>query len=307
MNNNFNEIKMLREDFFNHIVMYMDKNCNEGEKAKIQYVTKNNGVILPGLIVKSPGRKITPTIYLNSFYEDYMRGKSIEMIEYEVLKCYRDNLIDNDNLMDFFAEYEAVKRRICYKVISKERNADLLGEVPYIEFLDLAVVFFYSIDLEEVEGASVLIKNSHLTLWGIDKEALIKDALYNTPRLYKPVIRSMKDIITQMMFEDGETSDYPIPNPCPMYVVTNQNSIFGASVIFYSDLSKLFPFQEKDYYILPSSIHELIILPAEDIEDVQELRHMVQEVNCTQVPVCDILSDNVYYYSYKDNSVKITG
>lgn len=308
-------MKMLKEDFFEHIVRYMDENCMEGEKAEIQYITKNNGIIMPGLVVRSVSRKISPTIYLNSFYEDYMNGKCIEMIEYEILNCYRDNLIENDSLMDFFTDYSKVRERICYKVISKERNQDLLKKIPHVEYLDLAIVFFYSLEATEVKGASVLIKNSHLSMWQTDVETLVRDAVHNTPRIFEATVRSMKDVLINMMEMDSVDNENDINMDelydsmetvkNSMHVITNKCGVFGASVLLYSDFSKLFPVPEKDYYILPSSIHELIILPAEDIHDVGELKRMVVEVNCTQVPVCDILSDNVYHYSYKENDISI--
>ena len=104
----------------------------------------------------------------------------------------------------------------------------------------------------------------------------------------------MKDILAEMM---PEAQLEELPDTVPMYVLSNKANVQGASCILYPNLLKDFASAiNGNFYILPSSIHECIFLPAESVEDPTTLQSMVKEVNMTQVEECEVLSDSVYFY-----------
>ena len=150
-----------------------------------------------------------------------------------------------------------------------------------------------------------------LEIWKVSTETLYEEAILNTPRLFPCDIKPMRDIIREMMEleMDKESVDEYFDMmleedvPVEMYVITNVYRISGAVAIFYKDVLRNLANQlDCDLYILPSSIHETILLPVTKKHvDVEELRKMVQEVNRTQVIDQELLSDNVYIYNrYKD-------
>lgn len=92
--------------------------------------------------------------------------------------------------------------------------------------------------------------------------------------------------------------------PIPMFVITNTKNINGAAAILYDDvLHELANNLESDLYLIPSSIHDIVAIPAEG--DPDELSGMVADINKTQVCTQERLSDNVYFYNRKDGKVSI--
>ncbi len=91
-----------------------------------------------------------------------------------------------------------------------------------------------------------------------------------------------------------------------MYILSNSVGINGATAMIYKDAIRNFASElDSDFYILPSSIHEVILVPYEDCFSREELKNMVNEVNCTQVPIEEVLSDRVYIYRRKTNMIEI--
>ena len=90
------------------------------------------------------------------------------------------------------------------------------------------------------------------------------------------------------------------------YVITNSNGINGASVILYTDILKeIGGFLGEDYYLLPSSIHEMLAIPVSAPMDEKEMHEMVEEVNRSCVVSEEILSDSVYRYDCKAETIRI--
>ncbi len=294
----------------------------------LNQVTKNNGVILDGLCIVKKEKNISPTIYLNHFYDTYEEGITFGDTIKKIIDIYEQNKIDQNINMEFFTEYNQVKQRIAYKLINYDKNKELLEDIPFIKYLDLAIVFYCIVMDERIGNASILIHNKHCTMWGVTLEEVYAIAKENTPRLLPSELRNMEDVIRQIISEDLqgdyqssfktdvkgeqiESSEEWIENAdqvtesiktdnqnVPMYVLSNRTRVHGAACMLYQDVvSKFAEDLQKDLYILPSSIHEIIIIPVEYSDNAIELNKMVQEVNRTQVDEEEILADHAYYYS----------
>lgn len=277
-------------------------------KVKLNDVRKNNGVILSGITMTQENSNISPTIYLNRYYEAYERGEAaFENIVEDVLDAYERNKVGKSIDMKYFLNYENIKDRIIFKLVHAERNKELLEDVPYVRYLDLAVVFQCLVKEEQFGNATIMIHNAHMKLWEKTAQELYERALMNTPRLQRYDMKSMQDIVCEMMFfesegliEREEREEYleELSDSVPMYVLSNRSRVQGASCILYPDILKDFAAAVGgDFYILPSSIHEVILLPVQGDEDSEAFKRMVKEVNETQVEKEEVLSDSVYYYS----------
>ncbi len=89
----------------------------------------------------------------------------------------------------------------------------------------------------------------------------------------------------------------------PMFCLTNKAKMNGASLLLQEDIRKqIGECLGSDYFVIPSSIHEVLILPDNGIFQVPELNAMVQEVNETQVERQEQLSDKVQFCDGKDSS-----
>lgn len=225
----------------------------EEAKVQLEYVEKNNGVCLKGLFISNSNSCVQPAIYLDGYYEDFKNGRNIKDIVDEIIRIYKNMDKKEDVDMEFFREYRNVKERICFKLVHYERNKELLSKVPFLSYLDLAIVFYYAFSDEKLGSGSILIRDSHMKYWGIKLEELYHDAAVNTERVQHIELVSLEELIYKMC----EDSLYAPENSVPMYVLTNKQKQFGAAMMLYTkELKKLADRVNKNLYILPSSIHE---------------------------------------------------
>ena len=211
--------------------------------------------------------------------------------------------------MRYFLNYESVQQRIIYKLVNTEKNRELLEDVPHIEFLDLSIVFQCMVAQEEFGTASILIHNVHMKLWDVSVENLYQAAKENTQRLQEYEIKSMADVLCEIMREEDPemlTEDLAeeFPDSVPMYVLSNKNRVEGAVCILYPDLVR--DFAEaigSSFYIIPSSVHEVLLLPAGHDGESEEIKSMIREINDTQVSTEEILSYSLYFYDREERKI----
>lgn len=301
-----------------------------GDEAEVKLtpVRKNNGVVLNGLVIMEKQHHITPTIYLEGFYEEYKGGRNFIEVVLKIIQLYERSRIEQGGSMDFFKDYEQVRKKIYYKLINAGKNKELLEEAPYIPYLDLAIVFYYDCSNELFGNAAILIKNSHLKMWNVDVYELYKEAVINTPKNNPYEIKTMEEVMKEILIESmkeelsngmekesreeeflsaegmdelakqliGQTEK--TDNQTPMYVLSNTERIHGAACILYGhlleDISKKI---NDNLYILPSSVHEMIIIPASFAGKTSDLKLMVEEINETQVEEEEVLSNSVYFFN----------
>ncbi len=274
-----------------------------GDDCKIEYkeVLKNNGIRLDGLLVRFSNKSISPTVYVNDYYDRYVAGEEIDEIADHIVWLIKNNSLEDDFDPESLILFENIKERIVYKLVNYEKNEDLLKTVPHKKFLDLAVVYYISIKEDIFESASILINNAHLELWGKTMEDIDRLAKENSPRILKPELKSMAQTLMEIIRHEKkkpEDIDEDVLSDCGMYVLSNEKKQFGASAILYDNVIKDFSESLKsDLYILPSSVHEVIMIPSILVDSVDKLNEMICEVNATQVPLIDILSNHSYYYS----------
>ena len=265
---------------------------------------QNNGLELTGIVIKS-SNPVTPTIYLDDYYSDYQNGRDIRDIVDAISDQYRRNSsysFDAAQVTDF----SILQSRLMLKLINTEMNKDLLSEIPNIKIMDLSVIFIIAVDnFSGRDGiSSITVNNRMLTMWNVDTQTLYKLAKENSIKKLPPLINSMKGMIAGMIDDDEMIQEIPDSN---MFVATNKMGIFGATSLLFNDFLK----QASDQlgcsrmYVLPSSIHELIFIPADDDLDVTELSEMVSEINATTVAADIRLSNNVYIYDSETDSVAI--
>lgn len=286
---------MTYTEFKQNIMQMVQNKLGPNVRVTIQEIIKNNDTHLDGLTILSGQFNISPTIYLNHYYHQYQKGKPISDIYRDILTCYEENRPKKDIDITFFTDYEKVKDHVIFKLINYERNRELLSKVPHYRFLDLAIVFSCLVNADADGCATILIYNHHLSFWDITKDDLYALSMTNTPKLLSYDLKNMTDVLSELLA--GADCNDPL-DAFPMYVLSNQSKLNGSGCILYHDLLHNFAKQlDSDLYILPSSVHEVLLIPASNGESSSELSAMVREVNATQLSNEEILSDHVYYYS----------
>lgn len=287
------------KEFVEYIKMNAGYIAGEGGNITINHVIKNNGCEMDGLVIMEKGKDIAPTIYLDSFYELYTNGENIKSIIRQIELIYEQNKNNVTFDVNILKHFDTIKDKIVYKVVNYRSNEKLLEQVPHKRILDLAVVFYCLLDNEYGRSATALIYNNNLKNWNVTIDDVYKAALKNTPDLLHSKISSMAALFEKCGVNvDGEEVDLKDYVPSDMYVLTNESKLNGAACILYENV--LYDFAQKlgaDLYILPSSVHEVILLPKLSVFEKDELVNMVKEVNTEGVAADEVLSDHVYEYN----------
>ena len=199
--------------------------------------------------------------------------------------------------------YEIMKEKLSVEVISAEVNEELLAKVPHDRIEDLAVVYRFIMESNEDGRASILVNNDLIERMGVTHEQLRADALENSPEIRPAVIQGMNEVMKEMMGPEAyEMFGIPDDTEEMMFIATVPDKNSGAGVLAYQDFMD--QAAEKiggDFFILPSSIHEILLVPDDGQKGADELKAMVMDVNATQVSPEERLSDNVYHYDSKEH------
>ena len=312
MNTTINSMDM----FAQVIKEAVEASLGDGYEVSINDVLKNNDTHLTGLTIRANESNISPTIYLEGSFERYQAGEAaIPVIVSEIIAVYESHKVTMPFDASMVTDFSACQSKICFKLVNADRNKELLSDAPHMIVCDdLAVLFYILVSNDGSGTATVTIRNSMFDMWGVSEEDLFNIALINTQRLFRGSVMSMASVMMELLsdrmdeentkeFYDMVVSDEDM---VPMYVCTNTQKINGAGVLLYKDLLKEFAERVgSDFYILPSSVHETLLVPVSKEMQIEYLRSMVREVNATQVAPEEVLSDNVYIYRREDDKISL--
>ena len=193
-----------------------------------------------------------------------------------------------------------MKTKLAMEVVSADRNADMLQNVPHEQMEDIAVVYRLILGQDSEGRSSVLVTNDLMEQFGITHDQLREDSLVNAPEIRPSEIRGMSVVMTEMMGAGMIPEIDPADEQ--MFVAGVSDNIHGAGVIAYPNFFE--DAAEKlggDFYVLPSSIHEVLLVRDNGEMTAKDLEAMVREVNATQVAPEEQLTDHVYHYDSKEH------
>lgn len=290
-----NEVKEGLPDF-------LPKELKQAE-IKENTVQKNNGIQLTGISLFE-FNKMSPTVYMEHFYQKYLNGSEMEDILKELSSIYQQHtMVDIPPILKDFS-YENVKNKIYVSVCNAEKNKELLQDVPHELREDLALTYRILMDCPNGNVGSALIHNSHINSWGIDENMLKEGAWDSTRKLFPDVFKGIVSMIGEMILQLPEEMLGEIPPEDTMYVLTNTKGTYGAAYMFDSEaMERIAARLGGNLIILPSSLHEVIILPEKEGMDLQALKDMVSEINRVQLEEDEILSDEIYHYDATSHSL----
>ena len=257
--------------------------------VEVQEVQKNNGVKFVGLVIRKSERGIAPVIYLEEFYKRYQAGWSIEKLSSMLVERSRNAPDMTRYNFEELKDFSKIQDKIVYKLINAKANENLLKEIPHLPLLDFAIVFSVLMPLSEKESGSILIKNGHMDLWKCPISVLYEYAKRNTQKLCPMVFCRLSDLMKTF----GENCY----QETQVHVLTNESGMNGAAVLLYPDVPRMiYEMVGDNYYLLPSSVHEFLIVSEEDGMLAEDLQKIVREVNTTQLEREEFLSDDIYYF-----------
>lgn len=295
------------EEFCDYSKMQMAERL-QGENIEdiiIQKVKKNNGLTLHGIMARTENNPVSATIYLERFYESYKSGKDLDAVMdrlSEELKEHLNPPIEYADIATKILDPEFVKERVVMNLVNAQRNAELLAHAPYTMKEDLAIIYKVVLSMEGDGIGSVTIRDDLFNQLGMSLEELHEHAMQNTKRILPISIRSMNEVMADIIGVDMLPE---MPEDQMMYVISNSQGIDGASSILYDEaLSKIAMKTHGDFYVLPSSTHEVICVST-SMGSPEELAMMVREINGAEVRPEEQLSDHVYRYCAEAHTLKL--
>lgn len=298
--------KMDYRAFADAVEKQMNEKMTGGVKAALYTTLKNNGKERTGVLIETPGVNISPTIYLEEYYQNYRQGDTLEEIVDEILEFYRE--IRQEKSWDYegILSYEGVRNRIVFKLINTVKNRQFLNTVPHIPFLDLSAVFYVLLEVTEEGTAAMTVNKNHMKQWNIQTDVLWEAAVRNSRRILPAEFFTMNYALKEMLRKNAGGQGYgstenllaaDVEVRDGMYVLSNKLRSYGAACIAYPHVLEMIGgILKTDYYVLPSSVHEVVIVPCCANLSAPELDEMVREINDTQVAEEEVLSDHVYLY-----------
>lgn len=305
---------MVYETFQTMLTQHLSQRLGPGCQLLVQPVPKNNGITLDGLCISQNGSSVTPAVYLNNYFEQYQDGMSMESIVEEIQQLYREDsaLLHTD--FSILNDFSKLKDKIVYKLVHTDANRELLKEIPSVPYLDFSVIFYLYLEENETGQLTALIHNFHLAAWNTTTEEIYQLAIYNTPICFPPDLKPMSQVMSDVLCQEMDLDELESvvedlsrsQARSPLYVLTNSTGINGAGTILYPQVLSNFSQQlNQDLVILPSSIHEVLLVPYDKTISLDKLSDMVNQINQTEVSVEEQLSDHVYYYSRESDQVLI--
>lgn len=292
---------MSYEEFKKQLLRMLRERMRDSIKSEIIPVNKNNGIMKETVGIENGIDGLKPLVYVESLYDQYCIGADLSTCVSFVVGLY--HAMQGLHMEQYFETWEAVKPRITVRVVNWEWNKDELSEIPHKKYMDLAVYCRVVLAQNEDGIVSTVVKNSMLRYLEIEEKELWEAARNNFqrenylirhidneigyPKKYLAKFINMKD-------QKDET-----------YVLTNEYRNHGAVGMFRLDLLKKFADQiQRDFYILPSSVNEVILLPDYSNKSPDFLRSLVKKNNRDYTSE-EELSENVYYYRRKKNRIEV--
>jgi hypothetical protein len=278
---------MNKETMQQLIIKALQKELGDTYSIFIHEVLKTN-LVLDGLSILKQGENVSPSIYLNSFYKDLESGVPLTVVINNILSIYKQcsfpGYLDVSKILDF----SNVKNNLFVKLINKHLNEKLLENVPHTYFLDDFAITVHCKLNQIKEGLfSFAITNDYLKAWNLTAPALISIAKENTISLMGLDIENLSDSLQSMHVQ--------VPS-LPIWVMTNRYMLNGAATVLNDNVLKKFAATYGNFYIIFSSVHEVLLIPSNDNLNIEMLTNLNQEVNASSLSKEDILGTKAYYY-----------
>ena len=257
----------------------------------VEKTIRNNDTEIEVLCIKHGTTGCMPNIHIDDLYEVYEKGENIDEIIDSVketyIRCSRYTLPDLEKLRAFVENIDEAGSKIEFRLINADTNEKRLEDKPFKRFGEFALSYQLKVGTADNGFYVTLITNYMMELWNLNIDELHRQAVENMDPINNFVLQKLSDLLE-------------IPDRTGMFVLTNKHKMNGATMIMFDEVrQKVGKYVGGDYYILPSSVHEVIIIPKRYTSDISYLTYMIRSANRDEriVRPDDFLSDNLYEYN----------
>lgn len=304
----------IRKEFQEELEKQLREGLGNSVHVSNEMRIRNNGKREPVLNIRRNGSSQITTCSTENLYKAYCENPDcLESVTESIMQDFKkfDKL---EWVKEKIMSYQSAREQLHLKLINAKANHERLGQLPHFPYLDLAVIFYVTVETETEDIMTVEVTKDLLNAWHMDINDIYRDAFQNMKKEAippKPLSEVMKDLF-QMEFGDGDIDletwiklkamGRTMENE--MYVLTNPRSLLGACRLL--DVDALQGISDKlgcNLYLIPSSLHEIIILPAKDKPEV--IGNMIMGINETEVEAQDRLSNALYLFEIDTRSTRI--
>lgn len=302
--------KMCRASFEEELQRFLLERLGAEYRTEISRVRKNNGVMKEVLYIRKENSECVPCFYLDELYRSYCMGEHTEGLAEHLANIVLTECEEVRQQINVYLSKEWIVKHLFLRLVSAKENEELLTDAVSVKFLDFAAVFYVlTEDCSEGVKSFQIPKNVWERLDLGSAEAYVTRAIENTRRLFPERLYEIEKteegcVLHEELPERSEVRKDRL-YPQRLYVLTNHRKINGAAVLLYPELLKRLGERfGGDFYVIPSSVHEVLLLKENDRENAEYLNRMVREVNSRQVAPEEILSNHVYRYFTKEERVE---
>lgn len=311
--------------FTEELKIQVERRLGDGYSAEVHRVTKVNTGATDALIVSHRDKAADMAglvCYLTPLFQEYRDGRSAEDIAADILEAYSGRSADMAEAvrkLGSITDYECCRHRIYFRLVNTEKNRAFLEDKVHYEILDLSMVFYILVSEDNGGVGAVPIQKRLSEAWGIPAGEIRKQAEKNTPELFPAKVQPLVSVMEELLNAAGTDgsagelqaaveSRFGETKKEESFILTNTSGLNGFSAVLYPGALKNFSDSlGRNLYVLPSSLHEALLIPAGGSSGSKELGEMVREVNRTVLAQEEFLSDSIYYYDREKNEIKRMG
>lgn len=307
----------MMKNFMEELLKVLREKKDEEYDFQIMEVTKLNDSQKLSICARKKGDSIGVNLYMEDLVRRYNSiGRDLNGLAEDILSQIRENLLDSAftgaalKEMSDMLDFDKMKDKVLFRIINAEDNKEYLKHSVYVPFLDFAICFYHTVG-NAGETGTIHLTAQVAEAWGVSVDEIYEHALKNTPIRMPYRFRNIEEVLEQLMREDSFSQCMNPPEfgkeNFSLWVLGNEKQMFGAGAILYDGLMR--EISERmgadEIVILPSSVHECLLLPMTEEVEVSYLRNMVHEVNATKLAPEERLSENVYLYSRETDEISI--
>ena len=272
----------------------------ENASVSVRQATKNNNISLSALCIVGE-HKTAPNIYLEQFYVHYLFGMPMEDVMECIADVYLNSLRPDINITAENFTYEKLKDSIGVSVCNAAKNQKMLQDVPHEIKGDFALTYHVKVSLGEDGEGVIQIHNSHLEMWGIDENTLRETAWHNMEHHFPYQLSDVHDMI-EAEFDVSKLPWYR--RNTTMYLLSNPDRFHGTAYMFsdraMSEVAEKFG---TDMLVTPLSVHECVLLRRDEIQDMDELKEMVEYFYKRRINPEYALTSDIYLFDYQEQTL----
>lgn len=285
----------------------LDNLAGSDRQVTDRVIPKNNGLMRDAFYISLPGSEIAPTMYYRAMFEEYCAGATVQQLASDALKIADESIAVKFSFRDLDSDY--VKKNAFVVVVNAAANEQMLKTCPHKLLAGgLAVCAKFHVDIGLDNKGTIQVNNELLSHLKLTKDEVLDWAISNTSK-EQFFCKNLGSFIKDMLFEGAdEIADPSEFEEISAYVLMLPGGSYGAAALACNDvLERTMEQVGEDCYILPSSLHELLLIPKSTGFSVEELQEMVESVNSSQLLPEEILSNRVFEYDSAHRKLLVAG